>query len=69
MIIMGGGVSRSGPLLINPMREAISKGVISPQYLQDLVIAPAALGDDAGLLRTLAMARMQNLERQLIPDD
>ena len=69
MIIMGGGVSRSGPLLINPMREAINNGVISPSYLQDLVIAPAALGDDAGLLGTLAIARMQNLEHQLVPDD
>jgi len=68
-IIIGGGVSRSGPSLFDPMREAIARHVISPQYLKGLVIATAALGDDAGLLGTLAMARLQHNERQLIPDD
>lgn len=59
IVILGGGVSRSGPHYMNPMREALQTHVISPKYLQDLEITPAALGDDAGLLGTLELARMR----------
>lgn len=56
MIILGGGVSRSGPFLMEPLRTAMAERVISPEYLQGLVITTAALGDDAGLLGALALA-------------
>jgi glucokinase len=56
IIILGGGVSRSGPFLLEPLRTAIAERVISPEYLQGLVITTAALGDDAGLLGALALA-------------
>ena len=56
MIILGGGVSRSGPFLLEPLRAAMAERVISPEYLQGLVINTAALGDDAGLLGALALA-------------
>jgi glucokinase len=56
IIILGGGVSRSGPLLLEPLRAAIAEHVISPEYLHGLVITTAALGDDAGLMGALALA-------------
>jgi glucokinase len=69
IFVLGGGVSRSGPLLFDPLRRNMVHDELSPQYLKDLVITTALLGDDAGLLGTLEMARLMNLERQLIPDD
>jgi glucokinase len=57
IIILGGGVSRSGPLLIEPLRAAINEAILSPEYLHGLVITTAALGDDAGLLGALALAQ------------
>lgn len=56
VVILGGGVSRSGAFLIEPLRIAISERLISPEYLHGLVITTAALGDDAGLLGALALA-------------
>jgi glucokinase len=69
IVILGGGVINSGALILDPVRNALKVDELSPQYLKDLIITTAMLGDDAGLLGTLAMARLQNLERQLIPDD
>lgn len=56
IIILGGGVSRSGPFLIEPLKAAMAERLISPEYLNGLVITTAALGDDAGLLGALALA-------------
>jgi glucokinase len=57
IVILGGGVSQSGTYLWEPMRAAMQKAVMSPEYLHNLVIVPAALGDDAGLLGALALGR------------
>jgi glucokinase len=62
MVILGGGVSRSGPNYMEPMKEALYAHVISPKYLEDLEITLAALGDDAGLLGTLELARIRYQE-------
>lgn len=59
IIIFGGGVSRAGSLIFDPMRAALKELVISPAYLDQLEIVPAALGDDAGLLGALALARQE----------
>ncbi len=59
IVIFGGGVSRSGELLFSPLRKALEERVISPGYLQDLVLTTAALGDDAGLMGALALARSE----------
>jgi glucokinase len=58
ILIFGGGVSQAGELLFKPFRESLKKHVFHPHYLDDLVIARAALGDDAGLLGALALARL-----------
>ena len=48
-IIIGGGVSRAGDLLFDPIRKSIKEYVISEVYLENLQVLPAALGDDFGL--------------------
>ena len=55
IVILGGGVSFSGNLLLDPVKAAIEKHVMDKSYLKDLVIANAALGDNAGLLGALAL--------------
>lgn len=60
IIIIGGGVSRSGPLFFEPMRASLAEHVLSPEYMQGLMITTAALGDDAGLMGALAYAEISN---------
>jgi glucokinase len=56
IIILGGGVSKSGSFLIEPLRAALAERILSPEYLQGLVITTVALGDDAGLMGALVLA-------------
>jgi glucokinase len=56
ILILGGGVSRSGDLLLKPMIASLAEHIISPKYIDDLKIVTAALGDDAGLLGALALS-------------
>jgi glucokinase len=57
LVIFGGGVSQAGDLLLDPVRQWVRKTVLSEDYLQDLTLTRAALGDDAGLYGALALAR------------
>ncbi len=63
IVIFGGGVSQSGPLLFEPFEESLNKHVIHPRYLENLVITTATLGDDAGLLGALALAQVKQIEQ------
>ncbi|MGD0707742.1 MAG: ROK family protein [Anaerolineaceae bacterium] len=56
IIVVGGGVSHSGALLIDPMKASLDRNVLSPEYTRDLAIVTAELGDDAGLVGALALA-------------
>ena len=49
-VIFGGGVSQSGDLIFKPFRESLEKHVLSLNYLENLKIALAELGDDVGLI-------------------
>lgn len=60
ILIFGGGVSQVGDLLFKPFEESMRKHTFHPHYLDNLVITRAALGDDAGLLGALALARMKS---------
>lgn len=60
ILIFGGGVSQVGELLFRPFEESLHKHTFHPHYLDKLVITKAALGDDAGLLGALALARMKS---------
>jgi glucokinase len=55
IVILGGGVTHSGPVFFEPLHAALRSHVLSSMYLQDLVITTAALGDDAGLMGSLAL--------------
>ncbi|MFT3893590.1 MAG: ROK family protein [Anaerolineales bacterium] len=57
ILVFGGGVSQVGELLFKPFQASLRKHVFHPHYLDNLVITKAALGDDAGLLGALALAR------------
>jgi predicted NBD/HSP70 family sugar kinase len=59
-LIFGGGVSQAGDYLFKPFEESLRKHTFHSHYLDDLVITRAALGDDAGLLGALALARMKS---------
>ncbi|MGB8980369.1 MAG: ROK family protein [Anaerolineales bacterium] len=60
ILIFGGGVSQVDELLFKPFEESLHKHTFHPHYLDNLVITKAALGDDAGLLGALALARMKS---------
>ena len=57
IIICGGGVSLSGDLIFGPTRKAMQKYVMDPEYLRNLTLTTAGLGDDSGIMGALAMAR------------
>lgn len=56
VVIIGGGVSRSGEDFFGPLRTAMSEQVLSQKYLDNLTLTTAALGDDVGLMGALALA-------------
>jgi glucokinase len=63
IVIFGGGVTLSGDLIMDPIRESMSRNVMDPAYLDGLQIATAKLGDDAGLLGSLAQAHVRLSKR------
>jgi glucokinase len=56
IIIIGGGVARSGSILLSPIKAALNKYVMISQYLEGLEITLAHLGDNAGLMGAFAQA-------------
>jgi glucokinase len=61
LIVLGGGVAELGELLIGPMRETLQRrvGMIPTQAIR---IERSALGDKAGLLGGIALARHGGLK-------
>lgn len=55
VITIGGGVSKVGSLLFDPMRNAIEETAIDPAYWRDLKIVPAALGDNVSIYGAAAL--------------
>ncbi len=57
IVVIGGGVAEgTGDVLLRPMRWAIEHYAIDPAYWQNLVIAPAALGENVALIGAGALA-------------
>ena len=54
LVVIGGGVAKSGALLFDPLREslAVHAGL---SFLHDLKVVPAELGGDAGLVGAAAL--------------
>jgi len=61
VVIFGGGVSFSGNFLLDSVKESLEQNVMDKSYIQGLVIANAALGDNSGLMGALALG--------LLPDN
>ena len=57
IIVLGGGVVKSGDLLLKPLRKALEASVMSPQYLEGLELTTAQLGEQVGLIGALVLAR------------
>ncbi len=60
IVVIGGGVSRSGEFFWNDIRASMEAHVLFSEYTRELSIVPAALGDDCGLLGALALARSKS---------
>jgi len=55
IIVLGGGVTKTGDYLLKPMREAVNNHVIDSAYIDDLKIELAGLGDDVALVGAAAL--------------
>ena len=56
-IIVGGGVSAAGELLLGPTRQAFSRTLVGRGHRVEPSIVGAALGPDAGFVGAADMAR------------
>ena len=56
-VVLGGGVVQAGDVLLQPVEAAMRASVMAPAFLEGLVFTTARLGDDAGLLGALTLAR------------
>jgi glucokinase len=54
-IVIGGGVAAAGELILNPIRRTIRERTI-PLFYEELKVAPAMLGNDAGIIGCAALA-------------
>lgn len=55
IIVVGGGVAKTGALLFEPMRESVHEHVMDGAYTESLRILPSALGDDVALAGAAAL--------------
>ena len=57
VVVVGGGVSEAGDLLLDPAREAYAAALSGGTHRPHLLITGAALGNDAGLIGAADLAR------------
>jgi glucokinase len=57
VVVVGGGVSELGDLLLKPAREAFTAQLSAGGYRPQLAISTATLGNDAGLIGAADLAR------------
>ena len=55
LVVVGGGVAKSGRLLFDPLRAALAD-YAGLDFLADLRVVPAELGGDAGLVGAARLA-------------
>ena len=55
LVVIGGGVAKSGPLLLDPLRDALGT-YARLDFLRGLRVVPAELGGDAGLVGAARLA-------------
>lgn len=49
IIVIGGGVSKVGDLIFDPIKETIEKYAHDPEYYRDVPVVPAGLGGDVSI--------------------
>ena len=59
IIVIGGGVSKLGDYLFEPMHRAIHENVISQGYLENLRIEKAILGDNVSVIGAAALVALE----------
>ncbi|MGA9747169.1 MAG: ROK family protein, partial [Nocardioides sp.] len=57
VVVIGGGVSEAGPLLLDPIREHFRANLTASAHRPELSIRPAELGNRAGLIGAADLAR------------
>jgi glucokinase len=57
VVVIGGGVSEAGPLLLDPVREHFLANLTGRGHRPELEIRPAQLGNKAGLIGAADLAR------------
>lgn len=55
IVVVGGGVTHTGDLLFEPMRQAVREHVLDAAYYQNVPIVQAALGDNVALIGAAAL--------------
>jgi glucokinase len=68
IVILGGGVTLAGDLLLTPLKKSLEASVISNQYLQKFEISLAKLGDDVGLRGALVLLLSEYSHKKPGPD-
>jgi glucokinase len=56
LVVVGGGASSAGDLLLEPARRAFVGAVEAPEHRPEVPILPAALGNDAGAIGAADLA-------------
>ncbi len=59
IFVMGGGMTRLGNLLFDPIREAVQEYALHPRYWENTPIVLATLGSNAGLYGAAALVRLR----------
>ncbi|HJQ04994.1 MAG TPA: ROK family glucokinase [Nocardioides sp.] len=59
VIVVGGGVSAAGDLLVNPIRDAFSRELTGRGYRPEAEIRVARLGNDAGVIGAADLVRVE----------
>ena len=66
IVVIGGGVSRAGELIFNPIHQEVEKRAM-PAFRARVSIVPSPLGDDVGLYGAVALALAQATESTAHP--
>ena len=56
LVVIGGGVAKAGPVLFDPLHEAL-RGYAGLSFVAGVRVMPAALGGEAGLVGAAALLR------------
>jgi glucokinase len=59
MFVLGGGVTRVGDLLFEPINDAVREYAMHPRYYEDVPIVPTKLGADVGLYGAAALVQLR----------